>query len=1258
MSNWQVDIVFIVVQVTVITLMAIALIRFSPRDAARRHTIAVIALGMVLLSPVLTVFLPWRWDGISLLSSDAVSVDANANGNAASAVLSTREVLQPELQVLPFRQNQQLPTSSPASISVSRDVAAEATSPTVSEPTAVFDHQASSTRSLLWSAAFLFNVCVVLWIVGTVLSLLRWVVRRRRLRPIYRSLQPANLEAAHASVLASVRNAVGQQQLSTIYVSPQVATPVVLGIRRPIVVIPEDMPGELNSGDLTNVLIHECAHIVRRDPWLHLAQQFLGMCWWFHPGVHWVSQKLSQSREELCDNFVLRHGNAAEFAQTLLDLTERCGRPQVAVSPLGLFSWFGKRWNLERRITDLLNPARDLKLRTERHVVAVIVTVFLSCCVFLGGTQATRQNPVAENSEAKAAEASEQANQSPKRDEAISTALIEIRGECFTEQTGDAIVAKIQLFRSASYREPAELVATTITDENGEFRFRDVVVQRGVDEPASRERFAVIATAEGHATGMAFPRTSKDLIEVELEMSNEPAALSGVVQDASGKPVEGATVFLPFLSHHPVPGVQTTVTDALGRYEVSGLTPWNVEATKTFEKKTGMGTAVSHIYFYVRHPDYPNHRPKYRAIPSNVDVTLYPPSIVEGKVVDMVAGKPVSNALVNAQGIVRGDWFETRTDRDGRYTLRLPRNHFNIWSQQEGRMPIAIKAFAAVPGERSTGQDIHMVRGGFVTGRYLTASGEPADVSLLPLGRRPKVAHYGPARPRSGAAVTSTDIKADGTYRLHVAPGRNYVYMMGGDASAWVDVGDGQEVELDLTAGQEVGGGFADDSDTDMLLGQILREEAFRKEWAAYNVDPSVVEQSKPVSPAAMRRDSKTGRLLTLLDDMNHNPRSFSTEWVQAIYDVANLGSDAVPELIAELDRTNDDRMLRCLGFMLRAIGDKRAVPALIRAIPRTLRAPGSDFGGMSLENQTLNRFMLKHDADPSNPDGRYVFGRPVTEVFAALHSLTGQNFQDDELAGVFRRGTSGQIAAQEKLFVANAHKWSAWWEVHWQQHVKDDKYASVGLKPLEKSNPQPLPLDQKLKPDSGGSGSMLASIVNAKPGQRVAYDIDTGRTSELPKQWQGNSLTPANREAILKWAADEGFDLLGDEYPTLDGQTVSALRVVGMQAWELEPHRWKSITDAVTVKELQAEGRAVTDDWLLATASGKVTPKAHAPFLFVTREGTPGLLYVGVPATRPTSQPLDQPTHDRNADLELDPQSHMKGRRFGYTFLAPPSGE
>ena len=39
------------------------------------------------------------------------------------------------------------------------------------------------------------------------------------------------------------------------------------------------------------------------------------------------------------------------------------------------------------------------------------------------------------------------------------------------------------------------------------------------------------------------------------------------------------------------------------------------------------------------------------------------------------------------------------------------------------------------------------------------------------------VALYGPSRPRSGAAIESAKIAADGTFRIRAAPGANYVYL-------------------------------------------------------------------------------------------------------------------------------------------------------------------------------------------------------------------------------------------------------------------------------------------------------------------------------------------------------------------------------------------------------------------------------------------------------------------------------------------------
>ena len=88
------------------------------------------------------------------------------------------------------------------------------------------------------------------------------------------------------------------------------------------------------------------------------------------------------------------------------------------------------------------------------------------------------------------------------------------------------------------------------------------------------------------------------------------------------------------------------------------------------------------------------------------------------------------------------------------------------------------------------------------------------------------------------------------------------------------------------------------------------------------------------------------------------------------------IGPAAVPPLCAELDRTTEDQTLRRLAFALRAIGDARAAPALIRAIPRTLVPASSDYG-LIVGDGALAEFMQTHDLREGPQRGQYFsFGR------------------------------------------------------------------------------------------------------------------------------------------------------------------------------------------------------------------------------------------------------------------------------------------
>jgi hypothetical protein len=70
-------------------------------------------------------------------------------------------------------------------------------------------------------------------------------------------------------------------------------------------------------------------------------------------------------------------------------------------------------------------------------------------------------------------------------------------------------------------------------------------------------------------------------------------------------------------------------------------------------------------------------------------------------------------------------------------------------------------------------------------------------------------------------------------------------------------------------------------------------------------------------------------KLPSVLDDIG--------VYTPQIKELVDIGKPAVPTLSAALDRTWRDTPMRLLGFTLRAIGDPRSVPALIRAFPKTL---------------------------------------------------------------------------------------------------------------------------------------------------------------------------------------------------------------------------------------------------------------------------------------------------------------------------------
>lgn len=188
---------------------------------------------------------------------------------------------------------------------------------------------------------------------GVLLARLGW--GRIALARLRARSRPAGGDSAWSRLAARAAARLGVDRDVPVLVSDEPVSPTTFGVLRPVVVVPA-FASSWPEARRFSILLHELAHVRRRDALARLVADLARVLWWFHPGVWLASRRLRVEQERACDDAVLRSGRpAGEYARDLVATVRdlRSARPCRAGLALASGPW------LPDRVERLLEGSRS-----------------------------------------------------------------------------------------------------------------------------------------------------------------------------------------------------------------------------------------------------------------------------------------------------------------------------------------------------------------------------------------------------------------------------------------------------------------------------------------------------------------------------------------------------------------------------------------------------------------------------------------------------------------------------------------------------------------------------------------------------------------------------------------------------------------------------------------------------------------------------------------------------------------------------------
>jgi hypothetical protein len=204
-----------------------------------------------------------------------------------------------------------------------------------------------------------------LWAAGTLLLVSRLLLGLASSRKVLAESEPIH-ESSWTDLLDGARDRLDVRQSVALRRNSCVQLPMTLGILRPTILLPSNSD-EYAVSRRSAVILHELAHVRRRDCGSQLVGQLAAAAFWWNPLVWIACRHMRLLSERASDDLVLDAGaRPSDYAHDLLEMAR--GLHKERATPLGSVA-MANRSRFEERLLAILDPRVARKAVSSRFVL-------------------------------------------------------------------------------------------------------------------------------------------------------------------------------------------------------------------------------------------------------------------------------------------------------------------------------------------------------------------------------------------------------------------------------------------------------------------------------------------------------------------------------------------------------------------------------------------------------------------------------------------------------------------------------------------------------------------------------------------------------------------------------------------------------------------------------------------------------------------------------------------------------------------------